>query len=286
MSMSSTFFDDLADVYASLQSHEPALSSTFLSDLAQVVSILPVALGIDFEFLASRFDTWHAWAQAKMLSYDKNLSPDDPLHCPISLFRTMGYGRLETAHTRTLAWLLNPLAEHGFGDVLLVTLIRHLISPNLFDTLNAERVISEYPIFAFGKKGRSDVFAEGTWQEHGKVVRWVMIIEAKVDAWEGESQLAMYENWLSTEHRWDEEIRVFLTPYEGRVAVSGNEEWTPLSYPALVRAFRPAYAKLHDAPGFHFLRFYLAGVLQDICGWRWKTTADTNDPYAVLDYLK
>jgi hypothetical protein len=53
-----------------------------------------------------------------------------------------------------------------------------------------------------------------------------------------------------------------------------------------VQIFRKVYPKLKHAPGFHFLRFYLAGVLQDICGWPKKLTADTPDPYAVASYLK
>jgi hypothetical protein len=52
------------------------------------------------------------------------------------------------------------------------------------------------------------------------------------------------------------------------------------------RIFRAVYGGLRDKPGFHFLRFYLAGVLQDICGWPRKITADAPDPYAVASYLK
>jgi hypothetical protein len=99
MSEEQGFLHDLAEVHASLQLHTQMLSPTFLSDLANLVSTLPIAPSVDFTFLADRFDAWRNWARDLMLLNVKDLSPEDPLHCPISLFRTMGYGRLETAHT-------------------------------------------------------------------------------------------------------------------------------------------------------------------------------------------
>jgi hypothetical protein len=287
-SLSLAFLTDLAEVHASLQPQPQGLSRTFLSDLAQVHSLLPAAPGVDLQFLAKSFDTWRQWVQEQIRLSLQRLDPDDPLLCPISLFGTMDYGRLETAHTRTLAWLVNPKAEHGFGEKLLATLLQRLTRRDRIDTLSAEHVTSEYPIAGADEKGRLDVLAEGTWDEDGKQVRWVLVIEAKVDAWEGETQLEKYEQWLSpyaAERRVDRLLRVFLTP-DGRAAESGADEWEPLSYPDLVRTFRPGYAELRDSAGFHFLRFYLAGVLQDICGCPRRTAEDAPNPYVVLDYLK
>ena len=46
------------------------------------------------------------------------------------------------------------------------------------------------------------------------------------------------------------------------------------------------YGDLADRPGYHFLRYYLAGVLQDVCGWGHMATLDAADPYALFTYLK
>ena len=78
---------------------------------------------------------------------------------------------------------------------------------------------------------------------------------------------------------------VFLTP-DGRAAETGEEEWESLSYPELVRVFRTVYGELRHRPGFHFLRFYLAGVLQDICHFPRNIGEDAAEPYAVAAYLK
>ena len=277
------FVTGLAEVYASLQ--PPSFSPTFLSDLADVRGSLPESRSKDFDFLSEQFNRWHLWAQQRMALHLKSLPLDDPLLCPISLFRTMDYGRLETAHTRTLAWLLDPTKEHGFGPALLAALLRWLTRRDQFDSLSTEHVASEYHISGAEENGRLDVVAEGTWREDGKQVRWILVIEAKVYAWEGDSQLAKYDEWLNLECKGYRVLRVFLTP-DGRAATGGDDEWEALSYLNLVRTFRPTYTALRGAPGFHFLQLYLAGVLQDICGWPSKVTADTRDPYSVLDYLR
>jgi hypothetical protein len=67
---------------------------------------------------------------------------------------------------------------------------------------------------------------------------------------------------------------------------TGSEEWESLSYLELVRIFRAVYNGLRHAPGFHFLRFYLAGVLQDVCRLPRNVGEDAADPYAVASYLK
>ena len=67
---------------------------------------------------------------------------------------------------------------------------------------------------------------------------------------------------------------------------TGTEEWMPLRFLELVRIFRAVYGELRDKPGFHFLRLYLAGVLQDVCDMPRVVTDKAPDPYAVASYLK
>jgi hypothetical protein len=261
-----------------------SLSAEFLADLAQVHATLPVASDANLLFLANRFHDWRRVTKEFVRIHRAKLHEDDPLLCRVSLFRTMDYGRLETAHTRTLAWLLHPEREHGFGKTLLAALLRRLSGDECSDTLRVNRVESEFLIDGCGAKGRLDLLAEGAWDD-AEQGGWVLVIEAKVEAAEGEDPLLNYEPWLQANAAGRKVFRVFLTP-DGRPPDTGKEKWEPLSFLELARIFQAVYAGLRQAPGFHFLRFYLAGVLQDVCGLPRNVGEDAEDPYAVASYLK
>jgi PD-(D/E)XK nuclease superfamily len=284
-SLSPKFLTDLADVFATLR--PSPLSAAFLADLEKVYDALPTTSDADFRDLAERFRKWRTETQEFVRTRRAELHEDDPLLCRISLFRTMDSGRLEVAHTQTLAWLLDPRKdeEHGFGNTLLAALLRWYTGHDHFDRVHVEDVVPEYPLEGSAGQGRLDVLAKGTWERVGERVRWLLVIEAKVDAWEGKRQLDKYDEWLRS-HAGDREIyRVFLTA-DGRGPESGCDEWKPMRFLKLVQIFRTVYGGLRDAPGFHFLRFYLAGVLQDVCRLPCNVREDAPDPYAVASYLK
>ncbi|MBN9121275.1 MAG: PD-(D/E)XK nuclease family protein [Planctomycetes bacterium] len=280
--LSAEFLCELAQVYGAFRPQP--LSVEFLTALARVHADLPSASDAILQFLASRFGEWRSGTREFVRARLAELAEDDPLRCPISLFRTIDSGRLETAHTRALAWLLHPAREHGFGTALMGALLRRLSRGRGPEGISVSRVESEYPIQVAGGKGRLDVLAEGEWGA-GTRLSWALVIEAKVDAGEGDAQLQKYETWLEPHAGGREVFRVFLTP-AGAEPETGAEDWEPLSFLELVRCFRSVYGRLRSAPGFHFLRFYLAGVLQDVCGWPFATGADAADPYALAAYLK
>jgi hypothetical protein len=82
-----TFVDDLNNAYAYALPNQPVISL------------------VDLENLAEALGTWRMSQRQLLQEYRNQLPEDDPLASPISLFGTMDYGRLETAHTRALAWL-------------------------------------------------------------------------------------------------------------------------------------------------------------------------------------
>jgi hypothetical protein len=102
---------------------------------------------------------------------------------------------------------------------------------------------------------------------------------------EGENQLPRYDDWLRLNAANRRVFRLFLHHHRAQEAAT-SERWHPLSYLELVRVFRSVYGKLRHRAGFQFLRFYLAGVLQDICGWPGEFDPRYVDPYAVASYLK
>ncbi len=283
--LSQMFLRDLAQVYASLRPQTP--SAAFLSDLEKVYATLPVASDANLQFLAQRLEEWQRVTREFVRSHLKDLKdrlPDDPFLCPISLFRTMDYGRLETAHTRALAWLLNPQGEHGFGNKLLHALLQRLSGDFGSAGFLVSKVDSKVMIGSSNALGRLDVLVEGTWHDE-KRKGWMLAIEAKVDAQEGDGQLEKYDRWIDSHAAGREILRVFLT-IDGRAPDSGGEEWELLSFLELVRIFRSAYNELVNEPGFHYLRFYLAGVLQDVCGWPRTNWLESADQYAIASYLK
>jgi hypothetical protein len=218
-----------------------------------------------------------------------SLPDDDPLRCPISLFGTLGLGRLETAHSSALAWLLDPRRAHGLGTNLVEALLGYLAKSKADGNLVVDNMLSEHRVDLGSKSlGRMDIFGTGRWTApNGSPGTWLLAIEAKIDASEGERQLDRYDRWIDA-HRGNRAIfRVYLTP-EGRRAESEGTDWTPLSFLDLVRVFRGPYIRLRQKPGFHFLRYYLTGILMDICRWELPVGAPESceDPYGFVDYLK
>ena len=54
----------------------------------------------------------------------------------------------------------------------------------------------------------------------------------------------------------------------------------------LATVFRRAAEGLTDRPGYHFLRYYLTGVLRDVCGVPIPVAAGGANPYTAVEYLR
>jgi hypothetical protein len=238
--------------------------------------------------LAARLNEWRSHRLARIKEYLSKLPEDDPLRCPIGLFGTLGLGRVETAHTNALAWLLHPAHGHGLDTCLIQALLDHLAAPKSYAKVTVQTMEKEYPLVLSGKElGRIDVYGTGSWTTStGVQANWLLAIEAKIDAGEGDKQLQRYDEWINA-HRGNREVfRVFLTP-DGRPPEADIPHWTRLSFHQLACVFRKPYLQLRDRPGFHFLRFYLTGVLRDICGWNIPAgNPESCDDPSIVAYLK
>jgi hypothetical protein len=273
---------------AHLRQIAPALSATDLSDaflgaLQTLAAALPgPPTSTDLVSLTAAFNLWRDQVREELDRALVRLDNDDPLLCPVSLFRPLGWGRLETAQTRALAWLLRPSEPHGFGDALLRALLASLTGEPTLELMETDGVVAEE---AAGG-GRLDIFGCGKWRHRGSQPRpWVLAIEAKVDAVEGYEQLGRYRRWLESQTAGAEVLCVFLTP-SGWVPQTSGSDWQPLSFLDLARTLRAASADLRNRAGYHFLRYYLSGLWQDICGWPLPLRADCPDPYSVLRLLR
>lgn len=248
--LSPEFLADLKQVSDSALPQPQTWSAEFLSDLKLLHDSLPRPSDTRLEHLAERLQVWRGRVQRDVQEALQQLPSDDPLRCPISLFGTMDYGRLETAHTNALAWLLDPGKPHGFDDALLRAVLAW--HPESLDCtrLRSTMVSKEHHISGVG---RLDILAEGEWDNGETPVHWLLAIEAKIDASEGEGQLAKYDRRLTKRARGRQLLRVFLTA-DARLPEDGGEEWKALSFLKLMQILRKPYASLRGAAGFEFLR--------------------------------
>jgi hypothetical protein len=285
------FIKDLKFVYEH-DCCKNALSGQFLSELSKVYSMEAAEEArTDEEYstddllnLGRRLEELRSSVQKKINERIEPLrenDPENPLFCNVSLYAPMDYGRLEVAHTRTLAWLLDSrIEEHEFGGSLLQALLP------LFDDGTKDRefqiidVISEQIHYDNDNEilGRTDIWIEGIWKDDNNP--FLIVIEAKIDASEGNNQLDRYEDAIkrrSIKHVF----RVFLTPDGDKPT---KENWLPVSFSQIAGRLAVASRDLKDKQGYHFLRFYIASIIRDILGWKWKMVGEAN-PYLLLSYL-
>jgi hypothetical protein len=200
---------------------------------------------------------------------EEKVCDEDPIYCPISLFESMDYGRLETAHTRTLTWLLNPKEKHGFGDALIKELILEKFKYEIGDVFEVDSEMAVRRLSDYAGSGRLDIFAQGISKD--KSEKWVLAIEAKIDAEESEDQLHDYDQWLEETFSDHKLMRIFLTP-DKRKGTTSHTDWETCSYFEIAIIFsdvakRNSFSKKHN-DSYPFLRYYIAGLLKDLSGFK------------------
>ena len=157
---------------------------------------------------------------------------------PGDLLSILGRDRDELFHSRMLAWLLNPVGRHGFGDRFLRAFLdaawpgEELVDGGVVE-IELER----------SRAGTSSVTSELLESRADLIIRFesvLIVVENKLDAGEQERQCErLYWSWAGepTEVRW-----LFLTP-NGRAPVTtittqAREAWRSMSYRQVRRALR------------------------------------------------
>lgn len=287
------FLKDLDVVCPVRSSGRP--SAEFLSDLetvyAYAVAVHSEDSTGDLMELGRTFEELRNHYQAELKTLLDSVDKDDPILCPVSLFGTMELGRRETAHTRALAWLLDPAGEHGFGNVLLEALLNSRLQgeQRRVHITVVNRVACECRVDCDPDEedaGRLDVFAEGRWEEESQESPWRLVIEAKIDAHESKEQLARYDAAMMLDGDGANVLRVFLTRDGRQPETHEDVEWQSMAFLELAEVFGRELANLKDRHGYHFLRYYLAGVLRDICEVSVDLSEHCRNPYAAVDYLR
>lgn len=242
----------------------------------------------DEEYLriSAYFDGWRKTAKDNLLRID--LKPGDPLLCPVSLLGTIDFGRLETAHTRTLAWLLNPGEAHGFGHRLVFPFLKRVFGNEAGRDPRDIEVESERPVSDLRgvNLGRLDILLRGTWTSlAGTPEKWVVLVEAKIDAEEGELQCERYERAIESSLAADHNALVFLTPVGIEPTTEKIGKWQKMSFLDLACLFRNQLPSLTGAVGYDFLRLYLAGVFRDLYHWSGKAAGHETQNWMLFQEI-
>lgn len=292
MAIQPNFIKDLKFVYEQDRCKN-ALSGQFLSELSKVYLMEAAEKARtdekystdDLLNLGRQLEELRSSVQKKVNERIETLRENDrenPLFCHVSLYAPMDYGRLEVAHTRTFAWLLDPDKEHGFGDYLLKGLLPLFeITPDR--QFEIKNVKSEQIHHGDDDEilGRTDIWIEGIWDDDK--TQFLIVIEAKIDAHEGKDQLDRYEVAIKRPNVKDV-FRVFLTPTGHKPESATGKDWLPVSFSRLAGCLADASIDLKNKHGYHFLRFYIASIIRDILGWNWKMLEKAN-PYLLHTYL-
>lgn len=215
--------------------------------------------------------------------------PGSPLVGSVSVFRALGFRRDEVSHTQSLAWLLDPQQDHGFGDALLRRFVgavtcdgdvdlERLRAFILAQATTRARATAEYSLSA---TCRADVIVEG---HASGADGWSLVVEAKIDASERKNQLSELLATAPHPHR----LGVFLS-VDGGHGTTADHAWARLSYRTWSRHLIAAIPDLAGTRGLPFLRMYITGLLEDVCRMRCGGSVDEvlawNNPFELEQLL-
>lgn len=179
-----------------------------------------------------------------------------PVFCDVGLLEPLGQSRRELSVTQVLGWLLDPNGNHGFADLFLKALLNHLAAGSgaaeklLGMESNRIKVFTEFALESFQ---RADIVVVGG--------RNALVIEAKVDAQERIDQTAGYAKYVN--RKFENACFVFLAPPGVRPQ---SDEFLHLRYLELCRVMIQALSRGTFASGFHYARYFVAGLLKHMCG--------------------
>lgn len=199
---------------------------------------------------------------------DPALAHLDALPCAFDPLAALGWSGRERAHTRFLAWLLDPRATapdraHGLAHGPLTALLGMC-----FDRADPAAPQGVHELRVWREERLGDGLAATArapdlrceWSD-GEGAPWVLLLEDKLDAAEGDEQLADYLSWMRRHRPGCRRLLVYLSP-DGRAPGSLTDapelrvlRWGDLSA-SLLRAL-PA----GDTDALRFARTTLAALV-------------------------
>lgn len=147
-------------------------------------------------------------------------------------FETLGVVNTEIKHSNVLAWLLSPRETHGFGDVVIKSVVQKLFHDYKNELTSVNLSLIQVTLMDF-----YDFHVRREWKNIDLTLsseenNLVIVIENKI--WSGESphQLEKYYKIIEEEFPSYEKIFIFLTP-DGSLS-SDTERWLSVGYPFFI----------------------------------------------------
>ncbi len=197
-------------------------------------------------------------ADADFARLDAIVPPFDPLE-------VLAWARRERPHTRFLAWLLDPHAPrpgggHGLGAGVLQALVSRAVGaietlpgldaddlprdPRPIDPATVT-VVREQPVGDGVRVTARAPDVRVTWRDHDGTP-WLLLVENKIDAAEGDGQVREYLAWARAHHPDARRLLLYVTP-DGRAPVSrlDGEVVVTLGWPEVADAGLHALSLAH-----------------------------------------
>jgi len=190
------------------------------------------------------------------IAQEKMNNSDNPIFLPFSLFETMNFEQSEVHFTKTLSWFLTDNKAHGFKNSVLEKFLTHLkidYDPSEHYSVEAEKYEAEK------RKNRYDIMIR---DKSTNGTNLTIVIEAKINASEGNDQIKRYENDFPSA------ILIFLTD-DGRspVKTKNKGRWESLKWKDIAEIFIEFLYSFKDKnkpEGYHLLRYYTASIIREI----------------------
>lgn len=202
---------------------------------------------------------------SNMLS-STDLKPVEEMLDGLDFFELCGMNKQETKHSYFLLNLFDVNGKHGWGDAFAKAFCDKAgisLPQEFFSKLGTAK--REYKFKNNDSRVDLLLYANKT----------VILIENKVDASLHDDQLTKYENGIDEDEFFKGYTKyyVFLTK-DGRMPESGNQEWRPVSYGAVIDAILEAQQKVvpgrdSDADEYaifikHYIKFLRREVIMNI----------------------
>ncbi len=179
-----------------------------------------------------------------------------PVNLHQGLFSFLENGRLETAYTRTLAYLLDAKAPHGLGGEILKRLLHYVKG---IDYSNQITCYNVYPEFYFDpqKKGRFDIYIEGITD---KDKPFIIVIEAKTSSTLGKGQLKKYDAYLKSKKNV---TKIYLTVNKEN---PGNNQWIQMIWGDIAKILVATIEDKIQNESYDFVRYYVSSIYAQLYG--------------------
>lgn len=150
-----------------------------------------------------------------------------------NIFETLNIVQVEVRHSNILAWLLDPLSNHGVGSYFLEQFLKVFVSENK-SVLSDILTVFDIELFGFG-----DVEIQREWKnidilliikEESKQV--VITIENKIKSVEHSNQLQRYREIVEKEFPDYEKIFMYLTPDS---ILPSDDNWLCFNYTTIAK---------------------------------------------------